>query len=110
MTARNWLVAGLLLPSTALAQDAPATPVQQPPAAVQEVAGNAAVEDVPRPEPAKSRVASVTVYQGNALVTREVTVPQGRGLVEVVVTPLPAQVLPSSLYTEGSDGLRVLST
>src|SRR5262249_1800726 len=54
--------------------------------------------------------AAVTVYQGNALVTRLVDVPEGRGLVELVVTPLPPQTIDSSLYTEGTDGVRVLST
>ena len=50
------------------------------------------------------------MYQGQALVTREVSVPEGDGTVELVVTPLPAQTVDSSLYTEGADGLRVLST
>ena len=62
------------------------------------------------PAAAPSRIAGVTVYQGTALVTREVTIPQGMGLVEVTVTPLPAQTIDSSLYTEGGDGMRVLST
>ena len=31
-------------------------------------------------------------------------------MVELVVTPLPAQTVDNSLYTEGTDGLRVLST
>ena len=53
---------------------------------------------------------AVTVYQGQALVTREVSVPEGDGTVELVVTPLPPQTVDSSLYTEGADGLRVLST
>lgn len=68
------------------------------------------VENVPPPRSATSRIVAVTVYQGQALVTREVSVPEGEGTVELVVTPLPAQALESSLYTEGSDGLRVLST
>ncbi len=62
------------------------------------------------PTTAPSKVVAVTVYQGNALVTREVDVPAGQGLVEVIVSPLPAQTIDSSLYTEGGDGLRVLST
>jgi hypothetical protein len=60
--------------------------------------------------PAASRVTAVTLYQGQALVTRAVDVPEGKGLVELVVTPLPPQTIDSSLYTEGTDGLRVLST
>ena len=59
---------------------------------------------------AKSQVTAVTVYQGNALVTRLVDVPDGKGLVEVVVTPLPPSTVDSSLYAEGTDGLRVLSS
>ena len=44
------------------------------------------------------------------LVIREVTVPAGEGTVELIVTPLPAQTVDSSLYTESAEGLRVLST
>lgn len=32
------------------------------------------------------------------------------GTFELVVTPMPAQAIDGSLYTEGTDGLRVLST
>src|SRR5262249_49180120 len=67
------------------------------------------VEHVPPPRPAASKITAVTVYQGQALVTREVSVPEGDGTVELTVTPLPAQAVDSSLYTEGADGLRVLS-
>ena len=59
---------------------------------------------------APSKVITVTVYQGTALITREVDVPAGQGLVEVVVSPLPPQTIDSSLYTESGDGLRILST
>ena len=45
------------------------------------------------PTTAPSRVTAVTVYQGNALVTREVLVPQGTGLMELVVTPLPPRTI-----------------
>jgi hypothetical protein len=59
---------------------------------------------------AASRITNVTVYQNNALVTREVEVPEGNGSMELVVTPLPPQTINSSLYSEGSDGIRVLTT
>src|SRR5690349_2867585 len=96
------LVAGL-----ACAQFGPA--VDQAPAnAAQDARGRA--EGGPAPRPAVSKITTVTVYQGQALVTREVSVPAGEGTVELVVTPLPAQAVDSSLYTEGADGLRVLST
>ncbi len=60
--------------------------------------------------PAKHRIVAVTVYQGNALITREVTVPEGKGAMELLVTPLPPHTLASSPYTEGLDGIRVLNT
>src|SRR5437763_1800041 len=59
---------------------------------------------------AGSQLVNVTVYQSNALVTREVDVPEGTGSMEVVVTPLPPGVANSSLYSEGTDGIRILST
>lgn len=62
------------------------------------------------PTTAPSRVTGVTVYRGSALVTRQVEVPAGTGLIELVVTPLPPQTLDSSLYSEGINGIRVLST
>lgn len=65
---------------------------------------------VKAPVASAGKVVSVTVYQGTALVTREVDVPAGQGLVEVVVSPLPPQTIDSSLYTESGDGFRVLST
>jgi len=62
------------------------------------------------PKSATSRVAAVTVYPNSALVTREVEVPAGQGIVELTVTPLPPTTVNSSLYSEGSDGVRVLTT
>ena len=46
---------------------------------------------MPPPRPVTSRITDVTVYQGQALVTREVSVPEGDGTFELVVTPMPAQ-------------------
>ena len=63
-----------------------------------------------RPPTAPSRVVAVTVYQGSALVTREVALPEGLGLMEVVVSPLPPQTMSGSLYSEGGDRLRILTT
>ncbi len=57
-----------------------------------------------------SRIATVTVYPNSALVTREVDVPAVAGRVELTVSPLPPTAASSSLYTEGSDGIRVLTT
>jgi uncharacterized protein (TIGR02231 family) len=59
---------------------------------------------------ATSRVTAVTVYPNSALVTREVDVPEGQGTLELTVTPLSPATVNSSLYTEGTDGIRVLTT
>src|SRR5207302_10877386 len=73
-----------------------------------------AAEPAASPAAAEKRVASrivnVTVYQNSALVTREVDVLEGTGSMELVVTPLPPGVANSSLYSEGTDGIRILST
>ncbi|MFW6061750.1 MAG: mucoidy inhibitor MuiA family protein, partial [Planctomycetota bacterium] len=53
-------------------------------------------------------VDAVTVYRGQALVTRLVDVP-AQGAQELVVTDLPAQVLPGSIHAESADGLEVRS-
>ena len=59
---------------------------------------------------ANSRIVAVTVYQRNALVTREVDVPEGAGSTELIVTPMPDATVEDSLYSEGSDNVRVLTT
>src|SRR5688572_20126160 len=62
------------------------------------------------PKTAVNRIVHVTVYPDSALITREVEVAVGKGLAELVVTPLPQHTINSSLYAEGSEGLRVLAT
>jgi hypothetical protein len=59
---------------------------------------------------ARSKIDRVTVYPNSALVTREVEVPDGAGLVELVVAPMPERLVPSTMYSEGADGIRVLTT
>jgi hypothetical protein len=68
-----------------------------------------AKEEAP-PKAAVSKIVNVTVYPDSALVTREVEVPAGAGSMELVVTPLPERTVDSSLYSEGGDGIRVLTT
>ena len=58
----------------------------------------------------KSRIDRVTVYPSNALITREVEVPDGTGLIEAGRQPHAEQIIPSTLYCEGAEGLRVLTT
>src|SRR5688572_20826655 len=64
--------------------------------------------------PAKSvevrgKIDAVTVYRGQALVARVVDVPAPGGLREIVITDLPVQVLPNSLFAESLDGAEVRS-
>lgn len=66
-------------------------------------------QDAKDVKPAPSKVVAVTVYGSTALVTREVTVPEAAGQTEVIVSPLPPATQESSLYAEGSDGIRVLT-
>lgn len=60
-------------------------------------------------KPAASKITAVTVYQTTALVTREAAAPDGAGIAEIVVSPLPPTTVQSSLYAEGTDGIRILS-
>src|SRR5262245_13040546 len=59
---------------------------------------------------ATSRITAVTVYTTGALVTREVDVPEGAGLAELTVSSLPPTTVSGTLYTEGTEGIRVMAT
>src|SRR2546427_8194 len=59
---------------------------------------------------AGSRIDKVTVYPNSALITREVEVPAGAGLIELIVSPMPDRIVASTMYSEAGDGLRVLTT
>lgn len=52
---------------------------------------------------------AVTVYRGQALVTRLIGVPGAAGLREIVVTDLPEAINPGSLYAESADGVEIRS-
>ena len=54
-------------------------------------------------------ITAVTVYRGEALVTRTVPVEGPAGEREVVVSDLPARLEAGSLYAEGGDGVEVRS-
>jgi hypothetical protein len=61
------------------------------------------------PIPLPGKIDSVTVYRGQALVTRLVDVAAPPGLTEILVTNLPDRVIPGSVYAESSDGVEVRS-
>ena len=52
---------------------------------------------------------TVTVYRGQALITRLIDVPGPAGLREVIVTDLPEQVVAGSIFAEGAEGIEVRS-
>ncbi|MBI1189286.1 MAG: mucoidy inhibitor MuiA family protein [Tepidisphaera sp.] len=57
----------------------------------------------------RGKIENVTVYRGQALVTRLVDVPKGQGVRELVVTDLPPSILPDSLQAEAGPGTQVRS-
>lgn len=57
----------------------------------------------------EGRVTDVTVYQGQALVTREIELESVDGLVEVVVSSLPESVITGSLFAEPTGDVQVRS-
>ena len=61
----------------------------------------------PEAKPAPGKVVQVTLYRGQALVTRVVPVAGGKGATEIVVADLPEQVMPESLYAEGNEGVDI---
>ena len=70
------------------------------------IAGTAASA---QPVEAPGKVDAVTVFRGQALVSRVVDVPGAAGLREIVVTNLPDAVLPASLYAEAEGGAEIRS-
>jgi hypothetical protein len=57
--------------------------------------------------PVEGRVSAVTLYRGQAQVTRVVPVEGSAGRLEVVVSQLPEQIVPNSLFAEGGDELEI---
>ena len=54
-------------------------------------------------------ISKVTVYRGQALVTRTLNVDLPAGTSELIVTGLPAKIVPESLYAQTSGDIKVLS-
>lgn len=54
-----------------------------------------------------SRVSSVTVYRGQALVSRTMTVKVPSGSSEILVSDLPSAIVGESLFAVGGDGIEV---
>ncbi len=54
-------------------------------------------------------ISKVTVYRGQALVTRTVSIDLPPGASEFIVRDLPAMIVPESIYAQTSDDTKVLS-
>ena len=54
-------------------------------------------------------ISKVTVYRGQALVTRTVRVDLPPGTSELIIKDLPAKIVPESIYAQTSDNTKVLS-
>ncbi len=54
-------------------------------------------------------ISKVTVYRGQALVTRTVSIDFPPGASELIVKDLPAMIVPESIYAQTSDNTKVLS-
>lgn len=53
------------------------------------------------------RVTNVTLYRGQALITRAIPIEGDGGSMEVVVGNLPEQIVPNSLFAEGGDAVEI---
>jgi hypothetical protein len=60
-----------------------------------------------RAESIPGRVSQVTLYRGQAQITRAIPVEGEPGSTEIVVGNLPEQVVPGSLFAEGGDSVEV---
>jgi hypothetical protein len=56
---------------------------------------------------AEGRVTHVTLYRGQAQITRAIPIEGAAGPLEVVIGNLPEQVIPNSLFAEGGDAVEV---
>jgi len=55
------------------------------------------------------KIKKVTVYRGQALVTRTINVDIPPGTSELIVRNLPAKIVSESIYAQTQDGTKVLS-
>ena len=74
--------------------------------ALMAIVASAASADVPT---TTGTISKVTVYRGQALVARTVSVDLPPGASEFIVKDLPAMIVPESIYAQTSDDTKVLS-
>ncbi len=54
-------------------------------------------------------ISKVTVYRGQALITRSININLPPGASELIVKELPSMIVPESIYAQTSDNIKVLS-
>ncbi len=59
------------------------------------------------PKSVASKIERVTLYRGQALVTRRVDLEAAKGAVEAVVADIPENIVADSLFAEGGEGVEV---
>jgi uncharacterized protein (TIGR02231 family) len=70
------------------------------------IAASTATAEVPT---TTGTISKVTVYRGQALVTRTISIDLPPGASEIIVKDLPAMIVPESIYAQTSDDTKVLS-
>ena len=73
------------------------------------IIGLVAVIAVAEPPTTTGTISKVTVYRGQALVTRSIDADLPEGASELVLTNLPEKIIPESLYAQTSGKVKVLS-
>src|SRR6188768_4133654 len=58
-------------------------------------------------DPVEGRATQVTLFRGQAQVTRTIPVTGAAGIAEIVVNKLPEQIVPNSLFAEGGDAVEI---
>ena len=58
-------------------------------------------------DPVEGEVVNVTLYRGQAMVTRAIPIEAGKGSLEVVVTGLPEQIVTGSMFAESDANIEV---
>ncbi len=59
------------------------------------------------PQMADGKVTHVTLYRGQAMVTREIPIEGKQGSLEVIVSGLPEQIISGSMFAEGDEAVEV---
>lgn len=59
------------------------------------------------PKKVEGKVTHVTLYRGQAMITRTIPIKADKGGLEVIVSELPEQIVPGSMFAEGDEHIEV---